>query len=82
MTIKNLRNNISAEKGEIVKDIKITNPTPTKQNNVSNFSSNQTVQVTFMDFYEETNSPRTGDTLTIPLSELVRLFTRQILRKK
>ena len=73
MTIKNLRNNISAEKGEIVKDIKITNPTPTKQNNTSNFSSNQTVQVTFMDFYEETNSPRTGDTLTIPLSELVRL---------
>lgn len=73
MTMKNLRNNISAEKGEIVKDIKITNPTPTKQNNTSNFSSNQTVQVTFMDFYEETNSPRQGDTLTIPLSELVRL---------
>ena len=70
MTIKNTKKNISAENGEIVQNLSIT--TPTKANNNSNFSTNQTVTITFMDFFEEGNQPRTVS-VAIPTSELVRL---------
>ena len=70
MTIKNTKKNISAENGEIVQNLAIT--TPSKANAKSNFSNNQKVTITFMDFFEEGNQPRSVS-VNIPTSELVRL---------
>lgn len=70
MTIKNSGRNISAEPGDIVLDV--TSNTLTKQDNNSNFSNNLILTIKQQDFINDANQSHTK-TLTIPMSEVVRL---------
>ena len=70
MTIKNSRKNISAEPGDIVLDV--ASNTLNKNNNKSNYSNDLTLTITQQDFIDETGQSHTK-TITIPISELVRL---------
>lgn len=70
MTIKNSGRNISAEPGDIVLDV--TSNTLTKQDNNSNFANNLILTIKQQDFINEANQSHTK-TLTIPMSEVVRL---------
>ena len=72
MTIKNTKKNISAENEYII--TKVANTAPTKDNNVSNFKTDQKIKFTKEKFYKDGDKESaTALTATIPLTELVRL---------
>ena len=72
MTIKNIKKNVSAEDEMVVTKAEITNATISVGQN-ENYSKNRVVKFTAENFFDETNRKTQTATLTIPLSELVRI---------
>lgn len=71
MTMKSAKKNISAENEYVVTNVQ--NTAAAKNNNVSNFRTNQVIKVAKDNFYDETDRKHNETNIEVPLSELVRL---------
>lgn len=75
MTIKNTKKNVSAENDNVVYNV--TSVTPQATTNTDNFAADQTITITYFNFFDdeaiEDGDTPTQATITVPVSELVRL---------